>query len=75
MTVAALESGVTGERKAADLKNFMTDFRVIFDGVCRPMKGVRQYTGLDARITPGRGPTHAEAQRQARAPGKARHHS
>jgi hypothetical protein len=32
-TVAALETGVTGERKAADLKHFMTTFQVIFDGV------------------------------------------
>ena len=37
--VAALEPGVTGERKAADLKHFTTTFQVIFDGVCRQMKG------------------------------------
>jgi hypothetical protein len=52
MTVAALESGVTGERKAADLKNFMTDFRVIFDGVCRPMKGPPCHFELNTDATP-----------------------
>ncbi|XP_045031521.1 uncharacterized protein LOC116920640, partial [Daphnia magna] len=52
MTVAALEPGVTGERKAADLKNLMTGFRVIFDGVCRPMKGPPCHFELKADATP-----------------------
>lgn len=39
MVVAALESGLTGERKTADFKDLKTDFKVIFDWVCRPMTG------------------------------------
>jgi hypothetical protein len=52
MTVAVLEPGITGERKASDLKNFMTNFRVIFYGVCRPMKGPPCHFELKADPTP-----------------------
>ncbi|XP_032791630.2 uncharacterized protein LOC116928637 [Daphnia magna] len=52
MTVASLEPGITGERKAADLKNFLTNFRLIFDGVCRPMKVPPCHFELKADATP-----------------------
>ena len=51
-TVAALEPGVTGERKAADLKHFTTTFQVIFDGVCRPMKDPPCHLELKVDATP-----------------------
>ncbi len=51
-TAAALEPGITGERKAADLKSLMTKFQVIFDGVCRPMKGPPCHFKLKADTTP-----------------------
>ena len=37
--VARVESGITSERKEADLRQLMSEFPIIFDGVCRPMKG------------------------------------
>ncbi|KZS05446.1 Uncharacterized protein APZ42_031345 [Daphnia magna] len=52
MAVASLEQSITGERKAVDLKNFMTNFRVIFDGVCRPMKGSLCHFERKADATP-----------------------
>ncbi|KZS02854.1 Uncharacterized protein APZ42_034560 [Daphnia magna] len=66
MTVASLEPGITGERKAADLKNFLTNFRLIFDGVCRPMKVPPCHFELKADATPvsmrgSRPSTHSKA--------------
>jgi hypothetical protein len=50
--MTALEPGLTGERKADDFKNFMTKFHVIFNGVCRPMKGPPCHFLLKADATP-----------------------